>query len=44
MCRVDDVMERDAGDRVEESVAHALRIVGPPEDVVYVEESPAAAE
>jgi hypothetical protein len=40
---VDD-MDRETPDRVEEAVAHALRVVGPPEDVVYVEESPAGAD
>jgi len=40
----DDQMSRER-DRVEEAVAHALRIVGPPEDAVYEpEESPVAAD
>ena len=39
---MDDVMDRDAGDRLEESVAHALRLVGPPEDSYETRESPAA--
>ncbi len=38
-----ELTKRDAADRVEESVAHALRVVGPPEDSVYEEEPPPAA-
>ena len=40
---MDELTEKD-GDRVAESVAHALRVVGPPEDSYETEESPAAAD